>query len=207
MTTGSRCVGAILAGGAATRMHGAAKGLQQVAGTRIIDRVASAMRGAADDLLLVANADDAGEWLPGVAVARDRRPGFGALGGIHAALEAADADVLVLAWDTPFVPAGLLRALREAGELRHAMMVAPRSASPWGFEPLCAWFSHAALGLVTKQLDAGDARVGALAGRAQALSVDVSSWGDPDDLFFNVNTPDDLDRARTIAAREAGVDR
>jgi len=168
--------------------------------------VPSALRGAADDLLLVANADDAASWLPGVPVVRDRRAGFGALGGIHAALESSGNDVLVLAWDTPFVPAGLLRALRDAGELGDAAIVAPRSASPWGFEPLCAWYSRAALGPVTAQLDGGEARVGALAGRAQVLSVDVSSWGDPDDLFFNVNTPSDLDRARAVAARVAGVD-
>lgn len=207
MTAGRRCLGAILAGGAATRMGGAAKGLERVAGARIVDHAAAALRAAADELFLVANADDAQDWLPGVPVARDRRTGFGALGGIHAALESTSGDVLVLAWDTPFVPGGLLRALRDAGELGDATMVVPRSASPWGFEPLCAWFSHAALEPVTALLDAGDGRVGALASRANVLSVDVSSWGDPDDLFFNVNTLADLPRAEAIAARLGAIAR
>ncbi len=182
-------------------MHGAPKGLERVGGARLIDRVAAALAGAADDVVVVANAAAAASWLPGASVVRDRRTGLGALGGIHAALEAAAADVLTVPWDTPFVPAGLLRALREAGEAGDADIVAPRSASPWGHEPLCAWFARAALAPIEAALDAGDRRAGALAARAKLSVVDVSSWGDDADIFFNVNSPADLDRAEAIAAR------
>ena len=44
-------------------------------------------------------------------------PPAGAIGGIAAAIDAADGAVLTVPWDTPFVPASLLRALRETGEL------------------------------------------------------------------------------------------
>jgi molybdopterin-guanine dinucleotide biosynthesis protein A len=197
-----RCVGALLAGGAASRMGGAPKGLELVGGRRIADRAADALRQAADDLVLVVGDRQAPAWLPGVRAVPDARPGLGALGGIHAALTAAaGADVLVLPWDAPFVPAPMLRALREAGELAEADVAAPRSRSPWGFEPLCAWYAASALEHVTALLDAGDGRAGALARRCRHLVVDVSSWGRPDDIFFNVNTPTDLDRARAIAAR------
>jgi molybdopterin-guanine dinucleotide biosynthesis protein A len=199
-----RCVGAILAGGSALRMHGVAKGLERVGGSRLIDLVATALAAAADEVIVVANAADAAGWLPGTPVVRDRRAGLGALGGIHAALDATAADVLTVPWDTPFVPAGLLRTLREVGEAGDADIVAPRSASPWGHEPLCAWFSRAALGPVGAALDAGDGRAGALAARANLSVVDVSSWGDGAELFFNVNTRADLDRAESIAARLRG---
>ncbi|MFM8780507.1 MAG: molybdenum cofactor guanylyltransferase, partial [Gemmatimonadota bacterium] len=83
------CTGVILAGGGATRFGGRPKGLELVAGERIIDRVARALRMVTDDLLLVANAPDAARWLPGVRTVADVRLGEGALGGLHAALTCA----------------------------------------------------------------------------------------------------------------------
>ena len=199
--TASRCTGAILAGGASSRMGGTPKGLMEIGGARMIDRAAAALRGAADTMMVVANDPAASGWLRGVPAVPDQRPGLGALSGIHAALRASGTDVLVLAWDVPFVPAALLRALRDTGELEGAGVAAPASRSPWGFEPLCAWFSQSALGAVEALLDAGDGRVGALGQTLRLQTVDISSWGDPDDIFFNVNTPSDLERAAVIAAR------
>src|SRR5450759_1437842 len=69
MTATPRCVGVILAGGGARRLGGQPKGLLLVEGARIIDRVATALREASDDLLLVANDPSASEWLPGVRTA------------------------------------------------------------------------------------------------------------------------------------------
>lgn len=197
------CTGVIVAGGTATRMDGAPKGLAPVGGVRIIDRVAAALAGATDGLLVVANDAEATAWLPRVPVIPDARPGHGPLGGIHAALAHAGTDIIAVAWDLPFVPPGLLRALRDAGEARDAVAAAPASRSPWTFEPLATWYAAGALPIVATMLDEGEARMGALAARAAVLSVDVSSWGDPDALFFNVNTPDDLARANALAARGA----
>lgn len=205
MTAPVSCTGVILAGGAASRMDGEPKGLLRVHGTRIIDRVAGALAGAADRVVVSANAPDAATWLPSHTRLDDRRPGHGPLSGIHAALEATGTDLLVLAWDVPFVPAALLRALRDVGELGDAGIVAPLSRGPWGFEPLCAWFGAEMIEPVRAQLDAGDGRIGALAARARLVTVDVSSFGDPDEVFFNVNTRADLDRADAIAARLAGA--
>ena len=195
------CVGAILAGGASTRMAGAPKGLEPVGGSRIIDRVSRSLRASADSVVLIANDVAAAEWIPGMTVIRDRRPGLGAMSGLHAGLAATGADLLAVAWDMPFVPVAILRALREAGETTDAEIAVPRSNSPWGFEPLVAWFRDRALAPVDLMIDAGDGRVGALAGHAKLLTVDVSSWGDPDEIFFSVNTPDDLVIANRIAAR------
>ena len=133
------CTGAILAGGLSTRFGGRPKGLATMAGTRIIDMVAAALRGAADDLLLIANAPEAASWLPGVTARPDVHAGAGALSGIHAALRYAKDAVLVLAWDAPCVPAALLAALREAGEQHGDDAVVAASDSVWGFEPLVAW--------------------------------------------------------------------
>lgn len=195
------CIGAILAGGESSRMGGVRKGLEPVGGTRIIDRVALALSGASDTVILIANDASAIEWKPGMQTVRDQRPGFGAMSGLHAGLATTGTDLLVTAWDMPFVPAELLRALRNAGESADADIAVPRSNSPWGFEPLVAWLGVSALAPIEAMLDADDGRVGALADRAKMLTVDVSSWGDPNDLFFSVNARDDLLIADRIAAR------
>lgn len=202
------CTGVILAGGAASRFGGAPKGLERVDGRRIVDRVASALREVADELLLVANAPDAAQWLPGVRTAADVRSGLGALGGLHAALAHAQTDILLVAWDMPFVSAALLGELRRIGEggadeSHHALafvespdVVIPESdGSRRGVEPLCAWYSRRCLPAVDRTLDAGDLRVIGFHEqvRVQRLPVArVRDFGDPQRLFSNVNTREEL---------------
>jgi len=55
--------GAIVAGGASSRFGGQAKGLLEVGGQRIIDRIASALRPVVETIAIVSNAPDASEWL------------------------------------------------------------------------------------------------------------------------------------------------
>ena len=197
MTTRPKCVGVILAGGRATRFEGRPKGLERIDGLRIIDRVADALRGVTDELLLVANAQAATDWLPGVPVAPDVRPGLGAIGGIHAALSRVAAPILVVAWDMPFVSRPLLEALRQLGE-RGFDAAVPESGSPRGLEPLCAYYTPACLSAIERHLDAGDRRIIGFFDdvHLRRLAADaVRRFGDPDHLFFNVNTPDDLETA------------
>jgi molybdopterin-guanine dinucleotide biosynthesis protein A len=182
-------------------MGGEPKGLMSVAGVRIIERVAAALAGATNRVVISTNDPAAADWLPGHATVSDLQPGLGPLGGIQAALAATGTDILVVAWDMPLLQTGVLRELRATGEAGDADVVAPKSNSPWGFEPLCAWYSSGALDAIGAHLEAGDARPGTLGDRVKVLIVDVSSWGDPDEVFFSVNTPADLARAEAIAAR------
>lgn len=199
MTSGAgaeRCIGVIMAGGQASRFGGSPKGLGVVSGQRVIDRVASALRGACDDLLLVANDPSATTWLPGVAVRADLRPGHGAMGGLHAALHHAGTSVLVVAWDMPWVPAALLRRLRALGMDADAAL--PWSPGPRGLEPLCAWYAPTCLPAITRRLDAGEREMlGLLADVHTAIlpEADVRAFGDPTHLFLNINTPEDLAHA------------
>jgi molybdopterin-guanine dinucleotide biosynthesis protein A len=191
-----RCVGVILAGGGATRYGGLPKGLEVVEGARMIDRVAAALRPVTDELLLVANAPDARFWLPGVRTEVDVRRGEGALGGLHGALAHARGDaVLVVAWDMPFASEGLLRALRARGEQGFDAVVPESETSGRGIEPLCAWYGPACLAAIERRLDAGDRRVISFhddVRTARLSTAEVSQWGDPARIFFNVNSPDDL---------------
>jgi molybdopterin-guanine dinucleotide biosynthesis protein A len=202
------CTGVILAGGAASRYGGLPKGLERVGGRRIIDRVTDVLRDVTDDLLLVANDPSAGDWLPGVPVQADIVPNAGGLGGIHAALHRARSAVLIVAWDMPFVPAPLLGRLREMGD--SADVAVPESdSSRRGVEPLCAFYAPACLPLVEQSLRDRDLRVVGFHAKVRVarLPADaVSAFGDPDVLFMNVNTPDDLARAEAHAATAHGGD-
>jgi molybdopterin-guanine dinucleotide biosynthesis protein A len=184
--------GVILAGGLARRFGGAPKGLARVGEARIVDRVADALGGACDDLLLVANTPAAAGWLPGVRVVADVRPGCGSLGGLHAALVHAGGAVIVVAWDMPFVPATLVRALRAVGE-RGAPAVVPAGVD--GPEPLCAYYGPACRAAAERLLGDGERRARALGDAVGAHRLDAGALarhGDVRAMFGNVNTPADL---------------
>jgi molybdopterin-guanine dinucleotide biosynthesis protein A len=197
--------GAVLAGGAARRYGGSPKGLLTVGGRRILDRVidtVQAVTGAPP--LLIANAPDAASWRTDLKTIPDIRPGLGTLGGIYTALTAAGGSVLCVAWDMPFVPEALVRALSERMATDSYDAVLPESSGRRGLEPLCAIYGPACAPAIARRLDQGDlmaisfhpdVRVGIVP------LAEVRRFGDPDELFFNVNTPDDLTRAEALWQR------
>jgi molybdopterin-guanine dinucleotide biosynthesis protein A len=201
--------GAILAGGLSTRYGGAPKGLERVQGVRIIDRVRAALEPVVDDLLLIANDDAAGEWLPGVRWERDVLRDVGSVAGIHAALVHAGSPVLVVAWDMPFVPTALLAALRDAG--RDTDAAVPESDSRRGVEPLCAYYAPACVPAIERRIAAGDRRVVAFYDDVRVARVPaevVAAFGDPALLFMNVNTPEERVLAEAHgASTDGGRDR
>lgn len=203
----SPCTGVILAGGKATRYGGLPKGLERVGGNRIIDRVAAALAEVTDELLLIANDPAAEDWLPGVDRASDVLPDLGSLGGIHAAIVRAGGPALVVAWDMPFVPSGLLRVLRDVGERPGTDAAVPESGSRRGVEPLCAYYTPGCIPAIERRLELGDRRVIGFYDDVQLVRIDaatVATFGDADFLFMNVNTPDDLALADQHAAATDG---
>src|SRR3989454_4626854 len=72
--------GAVLAGGAARRYGGRPKGLIELEGRRILDRVVEAVQAATGaPPLVVANAADGPAWRPDLRTIPDVRPGHGSL--------------------------------------------------------------------------------------------------------------------------------
>lgn len=192
--------GAILAGGGATRFGGKPKGLEVVGGKRVLDHLVDAFATALGELpLLIANADDAGNWRPGLRVVPDVRPGLGSLGGIYTAVVESPAPLVLVAWDMPFVTPGLIQALA-SGLVSHDAFL-PESDGRRGVEPLCAAYGPACQGAIEASLERGDRRAIAF---HQAVDVGilplikVRELGDPARLFFNVNTPDDLAEADAL---------
>jgi len=201
------CTGVILAGGRASRYGGLPKGLERVGSRRIIDRVAGTLRHVVDDLLLIANAPEADAWLPGVRRRPDVIADAGSLGGIHAALSHAQSGVLVVAWDMPFVPVELLRRLRAMAATFDA--VVPESESKRGVEPLCAYYAAACLAPIEQRLQRGDRRVVSFFDDVRVARVpyeQVQRYGDPNIMFMNVNSPDELALANSYDADSQPAD-
>ncbi|MGH7658573.1 MAG: molybdenum cofactor guanylyltransferase [Gemmatimonadales bacterium] len=192
--------GAILAGGRASRYGGSPKGLETIGGQRIIDRLVDVFTTAlGQPPFLVANDPSAPGWLPNLEVVRDIRPDAGSLVGIHTALANTNGPVVCVAWDMPFLPPTLLQELAAGLDRYDAFL--PASSGRRGVEPLCAAYGPACLPAVEAALDRGDLRaIGFHSGVDVGILPlqDVARHGDPGMIFFNVNSPDDRERAEVL---------
>src|SRR5437870_1587016 len=148
----SRCSGVVLAGGANMRFGGAAKGLLELGGRRVVDWTLDALRDVTDELLLITNDSAVRAAIPGIAARGDARRERGSLVGLHSALTHCADALLVVAWDMPFVSPALLAALRHEGEETGAAAI---PEGPRGIEPLCAYYPRACLDVAERQLDVG----------------------------------------------------
>lgn len=199
----TQALGVVLAGGLSTR-YGSPKAFATVAGERIVDRAATALREVTERVVVIAN-DPAIAGALGLPTRPDVQPGLGALGGIHSALTWAGDEgrpgALVVACDMPFVSVPLLRRMLALAPA--ADVVTPESGGPRGIEPLCAYYATSCLPAIEAAIARGDVRAIAFheAVRVTRIPLDeVRTYGEPATIFLNVNTPEDRERAERLAA-------
>jgi molybdopterin-guanine dinucleotide biosynthesis protein A len=198
-----KILGVVMAGGRNSRF-GDIKAFAQVGGTRIIDRVIIALGAVSNDVVLSAN-DAAAYASVGLEMRGDLVPDIGALGGIHAALmwaqERGDDGVIVAACDMPFPSIPLLEVIRDAAANHDAVL--PESDSRRGIEPLFGFYSVRCLPAIDTAIARDDRRMIAFHGDIDlhviALET-VRTFGDPEVLFMNVNTREELEQAERIAS-------
>lgn len=192
---------AILAGGTASRFDGTPKGLEQVGGERILDRLVQSMQTATGEPpLLIANAPGAAQWRPDLEVIGDAIRNCGSLGGLYTALTIAEGPVLIAAWDMPFVPTEIFEALISRLE-GHDACVPESGGTHLRLEPLCAAYGPKCVDPIRKRLVDEDFRMTGFFGVIDLATLpidEVTRHGDPDVIFFNVNTPQDLTEAQEV---------
>jgi len=198
------CAAAILAGGRATRLHGLDKGGLTIRGRTIRDRQLDALAGLVDDVFLIGGtAADAGDP-PGVRRVPDLAAGRGPLGGIQAALHHASAAActLIVACDLPFLSRPFLAFLLDRALADDAAdVVVPRHGDR--LHPLCATYNRRVREAVDRRVASGALAVQALFDevRVDVVEPEVVATFDPEGvMFWNVNTPDEYERACARAA-------
>lgn len=195
-----RVTGVIQAGGKSTRMGGEPKALMEVGGVRIIDRVVRILREVTDDVLIVSGTPALYASL-GLPMVPDVFPDAGPLGGIYSGLAAASGDAaFTVACDMPFLHAGVARLM--VARASEADVVIPRIGGLW--ETLHACYAKACLGPIESRLRAGRYKVIGFFDDVRIREVteaEVAPLVPPEIVFMNVNTPEDLDRARALEAR------
>jgi molybdopterin-guanine dinucleotide biosynthesis protein A len=194
--------GIVLAGGRSRRL-GRNKALETIGGQPLIRRVIDRVEEVAEDVVVVVADQAQAQALPlenHHRVVVDLHPGGGSLGGIFSGLSAAQHQwAMVVACDMPFLNLDLVRrmlALREGADA----VVPVLGDRP---EPTHAIYSKVCLPFMERLLLASDLKISLFFDKVRVTYLpeeEVLSL-DPDRLsFFNVNNPDDLERALALAA-------
>lgn len=183
--------GAILAGGRARRFGGADKTQLRVGGRTLLARQLDVLTPVVDRLLLVGYRG-AARIPANVVRIPDRVEAQGPLGGLDAALAAADdGPLLLLACDMPHVTAPLLAHLLAL--TAEADMVVPRTEH--GYHPLCAAYTAACRPAVQRRLARGHLRLRDLMDDVRVRVVEedeIAAFGENGQLLANVNTQAEL---------------
>lgn len=185
--------GAILAGGRSSRM-GTNKALLEYGGERLIDRAVRRFSDRFPEVLIVANDVESYRGL-GPKVVPDLIPGFGPLGGLHAALTAAEnPHVFLAACDMPFAEPAMAFMLRDLGAGADAAV--PKFDDI--FETMHALYAKTALPAIEADLRAGRGKMIGFYSRVTVRAVDetelTARFPDLARVFWNLNTPDDYRR-------------
>jgi molybdopterin-guanine dinucleotide biosynthesis protein A len=195
-----RVTGVIQAGGRSTRMGGRPKALLELGGRRIIERVLDAVVPVVDDVLIVTNTPELYRYLS-VPLVADAYPEHGSLGGIFTGLAAAPGEAaFTVACDMPFLHPEVARlVIARAGE---GDVVIPRVGEQ--YETLHAVYAKACLPHIEARLRANRLKIVGFFGDVRVVEVseaEVARHRPPEIVFMNVNTPDELERARALAPR------
>jgi molybdopterin-guanine dinucleotide biosynthesis protein A len=188
---------AIIAGGAATRLGGVTKAGLEIDGRSIAARQLEVLRRSFVRVFVVAN--EPGPWAAlGVEVRGDVHRGAGPLAGIHAALAATDdaEGVVCVAGDMPFLAPALLALVRDHAPEADAV-VPLIGGRP---EPLLARYGARCVPVIEARLRAGARAVHELFAAVATTWLDEPTLRAVDPTlrsFTNVNTPEDLARARS----------
>jgi molybdopterin-guanine dinucleotide biosynthesis protein A len=192
-----RITGVVQAGGKSTRMGGEPKALMDVGGRRIVERVVAAIAPVVDDVLVVTNTPERYAFL-GLPMVGDVYPDHGSLGGIYSGLRAAAGDAaFTVACDMPFLRADVARLVIE--RLAGVDLAIPRVGEQ--LETMHAVYAKACLAPMEDCLRAGRLRIVGFFDRVRVREIaeaDVRALADPAIVFMNVNTPEELARARAL---------
>ena len=187
----------ILAGGTSSRM-GKEKGEVLVVNLSLIQRIADTLFAVNNSVSVVGRRSTD----PRLKTALDVYPSWGALGGLHAALQSCTSSwAFVIACDLPFVTSELVSCLADERSQYEAVVCIQQDGRP---QPLCALYSvQPCLSVAAKLIDEGKRRPLDLLERVNTRWVPFSELTElprSEKFFVNINTPEDYYEAVRIEA-------
>lgn len=199
----------ILVGGQSSRMGSDKSQLVFGRGTTV-EHIAAALR-SLTPMIRVVGAWDHGT-LAGLQNVPDTHERWGALGGIHAALTACNAEwAVIVACDLPLISADLIRRLWQSasadeGEAFDAIVPIQPDTRP---QPLCAFYRRESCATAAVRLiEEGEHKPRTLLAQVRTRWVPFTELSDlpgAEDFFLNVNAPDDYQRAKQILSSRRSV--
>jgi molybdopterin-guanine dinucleotide biosynthesis protein A len=187
----------ILAGGASSRM-GSDKSQLLINGQSFTQLIAHTLFEVTNSVTLVGHNSENSR----LKVALDVYRNWGALGGIHAALNACTTQwAIVVACDMPFVSAALIQRLAQKRHQSDATVPLQPDGRP---QPLCALYRvEPCLALATELIETGHRRPLDLLNSVKTCWIHFAELEDLDhsrNFFVNINTPEDYYEATQRAA-------
>ncbi|MBI9076362.1 MAG: molybdenum cofactor guanylyltransferase [Desulfatibacillum sp.] len=194
------CAAAILAGGVNSRMKGRNKAFLNIQGRPIIDHLTERLAGFFREIIIISN--DPLQYLDyDYPVYSDLSTRRCSLNGVHTALNCAVLpNVFMVPCDLPFLQAGMVKLLLTEQDPKFDIII---PQTPAGFEPLCAIYSRKCLKPAARMLETRNLSIRSFFSqvRVKAIPEGKLRAADPELLsFMNVNTPQDLENARTKEA-------
>ena len=192
----NKFTGVILAGGKNSRFSGENKAVIRIGGKRILDRIYDIFTVLFDKIMLVTiDPLQYMEW--DLDIVTDIFPIRSSLTGIHTGLFYITTPyAFFTACDVPFLKKELVETLLNRVE-PNSDIVIPETSK--GFEPLCSVYSKRCLKPIEEQLEKKSLKIQQIFQkvRVKKISEDILRSIDPDLISFsNINTPDDLAKAK-----------
>jgi molybdopterin-guanine dinucleotide biosynthesis protein A len=184
---------------------GSDKALLSLASKPLIVHAIEVAREAAPDVKIVGDPLKFAAFGP---VIQDIYRNRGPLGGIHAALARSQAELnLILAVDTPFVPAQFLEYLLARAESSGATVTVPLVAGH--FQPLCGVYRKAFLSFADRALAQCKNKIDQLFREVTLCVVseeEMTANGFDSSIFRNLNTPEEWQAAQKSFAHNSEAD-
>jgi len=193
------CTGVILAGGKNSRLPGEKKTFRRVGDDMMLTRIHSLFTKLFNEVIIVVNdPKDFIGW--DMMVVTDIHPSRCALAGLHAGLfYSSNPWAYVTACDVPFANEQVIRYLVSRREPRAEVIV---PCTDDGMEPLAALYSRDCIPLIENSLGKNIFMIKKFFRKKKVREIAASKLRklDPTMRFmFNVNTPEDLESARSMA--------
>jgi len=186
--------GAVLAGGKAQRFGGQDKTPLTLGPEHLLNRTLAIINSFCTETLISSNTpyeQTKGRIVP------DHKNGQGPLGAIYSCLLAAcNPYLMIVAGDMPFIrPPALINLWHQKEDFD---VIIPRS--PDGMQPLAAIYKQSCIPYIATQLKENNFKIRGFFDNVRVKVITCSKFPDiyPDNTFLNINSPDDLKRARSL---------